>query len=437
MLFIYIQTIKAVRKTEIPYRLIIGNDEGFESNWHFKIRPQISIPKKEYLQNKLNRLEFLSAPPFCDIADELIDIFQGQQLVFSEVQQFKLLQSQFKTIGYNFITKPIYLWSAYSSAKENFFNLCLQDPRNIHDYSLAFAEIFLENMIHYKDYKTATLQKMNTIKEPVGPFNLSDYKMAAGVYFFLNNLDEVIYVGKAKNVRKRLQSHFYKPNKHNAIDYALVKSIEVEYTGHELIAELIESERIKDLKPEYNIQQIETTAPFIINKTKSAKGISKLKITRKDIEDNMPERYFNRISVKQALANFCFAHQLCRKYCGLETVKGPCSKVTQNKLDCICSGKETIPDYNQRFEKAFVQFQNRKSRKIYKLSGRHTQEDAFIYLVNDVYLGYGFIDKEEIIANENDILSHLISQTNTYETSRIISGLPNKISIENVLTLST
>lgn len=64
-------------------------------------------------------------------------------------------------------------------------------------------------------------------------------------------------------------------------------------------------------------------------------------------------------------------------------------------------------------------FLERKSRKINK--------DAFIYLVNGIYEDYGFIEKEENIINENDILGHLIPQPNNYDTKRIVIKLDKKV----------
>ena len=150
----------------------------------------------------------------------------------------------------------------------------------------------------------------------------------------------------------------------------------------------------------------------------------------------MPEVYFNRISVKKSLLLFASEFKLCRKHCGLERVKGPCSNVTERHANCVCASTETIAAYNERFKDSFKIFKNRKSRKIFKLLGRQPEEDAFIYLVNDIYQGYGFIDKSDVIANENDVLGYLVAQNNNYDTSRILGDLSKKIIKENIFTLN-
>lgn len=64
-------------------------------------------------------------------------------------------------------------------------------------------------------------------------------------------------------------------------------------------------------------------------------------------------------------------------------------------------------------------FLERKSRKI--------NQGAFIYLVKGIYEGYGVIEKEGNIMNENDILGHLIPQPNNYDTTRIVIKLDKKV----------
>lgn len=435
MIFIYIQTIAAERKGVIPYRLtLIKNDSSEIVTLNF--RPESVISKKIYEQHHLDRLELLAAPPFCDIADELIEIFQNNQLVFLDIHQFKLLKAQFRTIGYNFNLSPKCLFYGVAKDKSNPIEAFLENSGSHMKHSSAYAKTFVEMMRVYQNERFESQQPLAPTRHFSVDFEISSYKMTPGVYYFLDALKEVIYVGKAKNMRKRLQSHFSKQTQASAIDYSKVESINVEYSGNDILAQLIESANIKALKPIYNTQQVADPAPYIINKGKTAKGISKLQITRKDINDNMPERYFNRLSVKQSLGNFCSEYDLCRKHCGLEKVKGPCSNYTDKNNACVCAGDESIENYNKRFEIAFYNFGNRKARKIYKLKGRNKYEDAFIYLVNGIYEGYGFIDKEVSVSNVNDILGHLTVQSNNYDTSRIVSGLDKSISPEYVLDLS-
>ena len=77
-----------------------------------------------------------------------------------------------------------------------------------------------------------------------------------GVYLFRDSKGVVIYVGKAKSLRKRVSSYFRQPQT-SAKTGALLKSFStIEYieTERELDALLLENQKIKELQPKYNVQ---------------------------------------------------------------------------------------------------------------------------------------------------------------------------------------
>ena len=434
MKFIYIQAIKCGNKIEIPYRITIGDSQSEDSLTSLLIRPEKHISKQVYEKHHLNRTELLCAPPFCDIADELIELLQEEVLVFSERKQFLILKARFKSIGYNFNATPRILWRSPKDETGDDPEADVQKSASLGLHSVQFAELFVQYMATIaREAKTTTLRPDTAAQNANCP-DLSSFKPTPGVYFFMDSDKEVLYVGKAKNVKRRLRGHFSNQTG-GKLNYARVSSIHVDYTGNDIVAQLIESHQIKTLKPVFNTQQVSDAAPFIINRGETAKGIFRLKITRKDIQDNMPEKYFNRLSVRQSLEEFCTTYHLCRKHCGLETVKGPCNNVTARHKACVCAGGESIAQYNDRFAEAFALFEKKRSRCIYKLKGRTAGEDAFVYTVNGIYQGYGFIGVEDNIRTENDILAHLNSMPNNYDTTRIVSALTKRILKENVLVL--
>ena len=79
-----------------------------------------------------------------------------------------------------------------------------------------------------------------------------------GVYVFRDKFGKVIYVGKAKNLRKRLGNYFQAARvaKADAKTRSLIKSIDdwaVEEVRNEEEALILESRLIKDYVPKYNI----------------------------------------------------------------------------------------------------------------------------------------------------------------------------------------
>lgn len=112
----------------------------------------------------------------------------------------------------------------------------------------------------------------------------------SGVYQFFNKKGEIIYVGKAKNLSKRVHSYF-KANISDGKTRALVKNIaDVKFTvvGSELDALLLENNLIKSYRPRYNVLlKDDKTYPWIVVKNEPFPRIFS---TRRKIKDG--SRYF-------------------------------------------------------------------------------------------------------------------------------------------------
>ena len=89
-----------------------------------------------------------------------------------------------------------------------------------------------------------------------------------GVYQFLDRTGTIIYVGKAKSLRKRVSSYFVESKEHSAKVRVLVKQIvEIRHivVDTEQDALLLENSLIKSLQPRYNILlKDDKTYPWIV-----------------------------------------------------------------------------------------------------------------------------------------------------------------------------
>ncbi|CAM4418862.1 MAG: UvrABC system protein C [Legionellaceae bacterium] len=96
------------------------------------------------------------------------------------------------------------------------------------------------------------IQKMDTF-DPIS--FLKTVTVEPGVYQMMNAAGDVIYVGKARNLKKRLSSYFQK-KQHSPKTVSLVKQIhriEIIVTNSENEALLLENNLIKRFRPRYNI----------------------------------------------------------------------------------------------------------------------------------------------------------------------------------------
>ena len=103
----------------------------------------------------------------------------------------------------------------------------------------------------------------DSLKEQVSRLPLSP-----GVYQFVDRTGTIIYVGKAKSLRKRVSSYFVQSREHSAKVRVMVKQIvEIRHivVGSETDALLLENSLIKMLQPRYNILlKDDKTYPWIV-----------------------------------------------------------------------------------------------------------------------------------------------------------------------------
>ena len=88
------------------------------------------------------------------------------------------------------------------------------------------------------------------------------YPSEPGVYLMKDNNQNVIYIGKAKNLKKRIKSYFINNNSHSLekanwktnLLISRIRSIDYIITDNEIEAFLLESNLIKKYRPIFNIE---------------------------------------------------------------------------------------------------------------------------------------------------------------------------------------
>jgi excinuclease ABC subunit C len=108
-----------------------------------------------------------------------------------------------------------------------------------------------------------------------------------GVYKYLDQEGEVIYAGKAKDLKKRVKSYFQNNKEHGPKTKVLVSKIEdIEYivVDSELEAIMLETNIIKELKPKYNVL-MKDDKNFVYIKITTNEKFPKIYLTRKIQKD--------------------------------------------------------------------------------------------------------------------------------------------------------
>lgn len=178
-----------------------------------------------------------------------------------------------------------------------------------------------------------------------------------GVYVMLNADGQIIYVGKAKNLKNRVRQYFFNTLKTEKV-MAMVKNIADFYyiiVPSEVDALALENNLIKKHKPRYNILlKDDKTYPYI--KINLKEPFPTFSITRKIKKDGA--KYFGPfmggISVKSVLEmlNLVFSVRPCDKKLNPEKVVKPCLNYHIKKCTAPCAGLITKEEYLKSVGKA-------------------------------------------------------------------------------------
>lgn len=177
----------------------------------------------------------------------------------------------------------------------------------------------------------------------------------AGVYQFFDSKGLIIYVGKAKNLNKRVHSYF-KANITDGKTRALVKNIaDIKFTvvSSELDALLLENNLIKSYRPRYNILlKDDKTYPWIVVKNEPFPRVFS---TRRKIKDG--SKYFGPYPngrVMQTLLELIrelFTLRTCTLDLGQEKIKQKkykvCLEYHIGKCAGPCVGYQTKDAYDE------------------------------------------------------------------------------------------
>ncbi|MFA6322360.1 MAG: excinuclease ABC subunit UvrC [Candidatus Buchananbacteria bacterium] len=187
-----------------------------------------------------------------------------------------------------------------------------------------------------------------------------------GCYLFKNDLDRVIYVGKAKDLKNRIGWYYRKENQVGKTASLVQRIVDVEFivTDTEVEALLLEAELIKKYQPKYNIQLKDSVRYAYIRITKDK--FPKLETARTIKKtDQVFGPYVSGQSRQQAirLANSLFKLRVCRKL-----PKRACLLYHIKQCSAPCINNISEKEYNENIEKAAWLLKGKTQELVEKLN---------------------------------------------------------------------
>ncbi len=201
--------------------------------------------------------------------------------------------------------------------------------------------------------------------------NINNIPTSSGVYFFKNN-KKILYIGKAKNLKKRISSYFQK--NHNDIKTSFlvkkIKQIDWIVTNNEFEALILENNLIKKHKPPFNIKLTDDkTYPYI--KIDFSHEFPNIQITRNKKDDK--SIYFGPYSTVLKLkevVRFINKNFLIRK-CSNKKFNNrnrPCLNYQIKICPAPCVNKIDQKEYRNRLKQVILFLKGKNEKLIKKLT---------------------------------------------------------------------
>jgi DNA polymerase-3 subunit epsilon len=396
------------------------------------INPEQKIPYFiQQLTGITNRMVD-DAPKFYEVAKKIVEMTEDQIFVAHNVSfDYNFIRQEFKNLGYDFVReklctvklsrKLIPMKRSYSLG-----NLCtdlnIENPHRHRAMGDAKATATLFGMLLSIEPNPAGIstQGFNSSLKPEFVKNLPE---ETGVYYFLNEKHEIIYVGKSRNIKSRVMSHLTNSTTKRALEMKnSVVEIDFEITGSELVALLLESNEIKKHKPVYNRAQRRTMYNFGLFHHTDENGYIRLHVSRLDEnEEEAPLTTFaSGMAAKKFLYEIIEENHLCQKLCGLYETKSSCFqyKIKECYGACIC--EESPEDYNHRAGKIISHYQYSHDSFLLVDKGRTDDECTVVKVEHGRYIGFGFASKE---INGYDAAEYLCSAVKPFPECKDVHSI--------------
>ncbi len=203
----------------------------------------------------------------------------------------------------------------------------------------------------------------NILKGIISHNTAKNFPHKPGVYIFRDGIGDPIYIGKAKDLKKRVNSYFIRGanrSRHGKINALLREARKLDYiiTPTEKEAFLLEANLIYEYKPKYNVAlKAEQVYPYI---RITNERFPRLEIVRKKGKNGIYFGPYTSIGTAKALIGFaqkCFKVRSCRYDLNHRRLKKPCLEYHLGYCSAPCIGKISEEDYTEDVKKTRAIFE--------------------------------------------------------------------------------
>lgn len=422
--------------TEIA--IVLHDGEKVEGRYSTLVNPQVAIPPYVVSLTGITNQMVAGAPLFKEVAPNIHRLLQGRIFVAHNVNfDYSFVRYHLQAVGLHWQARKLCTLRLSRAAfpglpKYGLGHICrsLEIPVTDRHRATGDAEattILLEKIMHKGGEKLIKEFLKKEAREQILPPNLPQEHIKAlpqtpGVYYFHDGKGSIIYVGKAKSLRKRVISHFtgLDTGKKRQSFLRDIHSITFKECPTELTASILESVEIKRLWPAHNVSQKNGEKLFGIYLFEDGRGLLRLAIDKK-------RRLLEPLVSFNILSD---AHRYLWKLVKDFELDAACCFLDKSVKEITLT--EDAATYNAKVQLAVQQMQEEKSSYVIMESCDNSSDTSCILVEKGRFFGMGILpgkSKPSEIEDirtfmtpypENEVLKNMLRSYSEKYPSRII-----------------
>ena len=231
------------------------------------VNPQIEIQPFVKKLTGISSKMLRNAPKFYEIAKRIVQITDGCIIVAHNASfDYRILQTEFRRLGFPFKRKSICTVALSNVLLPNQPSYSL--GKLVRNLGIPFAkqhraqedakvtvklfEILLEKDIQKNILKTYINSEYQNQVTPKFSKVIDELPSEMGVYYIYNSKNEIIYIGKGSNIKKRVLFDLTSKSNKTEVIQKEIHSVTYALTGDELISSLKEQNETKINAPKLN-----------------------------------------------------------------------------------------------------------------------------------------------------------------------------------------
>ena len=451
-----IETTGGLIKRDKIMEIAIAIHDGvcIQDRFETLINPRRSVSRQISMLTGITNKMLVDAPQFYEVARKVVKMTEGCVFVAHNVRfDYSFVKRAYEELGYNYSRKQLCTvrlsrMITPELRRHNLDALCHYHGINIESRHRAMGDVLATAALFEKLIELGGSEaieqiinygiKASRLPSSISLEHLHSLPEACGVYYLHSQDNEVIYVGKSINIKKRIMQHFAENTaKANKLAQR-VHDITYELTGSELVALLLEEHEIKRLQPDINRQLRRKLFPFALYHFTDDDGYEHLiaeKIKKKPpsgyrIVKEYPKLAYAKGHLKGLIEEF----QLCQHRCGDKTGVGHCFNFKIDQCLGACQGIEPPQEYNARALEAIAYLKRTVKDDFFIIdAGREQSERSVVMVEKGQVAGYGYIDSDASYNNAAFLRDSIKEMHGSRDAQRIVHWYIKEKKMEKIV----